>query len=53
MEMKSNQPVHVAASVVVRGHLSQPILSIKTTRPDATIPLYIPPHRPSPYLVWT
>ena len=38
---------------LVRGHLSQPTLPIKTTGPDAPIPLYIPPHRHNPYLVWT
>ena len=39
--------------VDVRGHLSQPTLPIKTTRPDAAIPLYVPPHRHNPYLVQT
>ena len=37
--------------VDVRGHLSQPTLPIKTTKPDAAIPLYIPPHRQNPYPV--
>ena len=42
-----------AMDIGVRGHLSQPTLPIKTTGPDAAIPLYIPPHRHSPYLVQT
>ena len=37
--------------VDVMGHLSQPTLPIQNTGPDATIPLYIPPHRQNPHLV--
>ena len=29
----------------VRGHPSQPTLPIRITEPDATIPVYIPPHK--------
>ena len=44
---------HLKILAAVRGHLSQPTLPIRTTGPDVAIPVYIPPHKHNPHLVWT
>ena len=36
------------SGLIVRGHLSQPIPPIRTTRPSAAIPAYVPPHKHNP-----
>ena len=43
----------IEGGVDVRGHLSQSTSPVRTIRPSAAIPAYVPPHKRNPYLVRT